>query len=78
MNQFIDANELGTSASVRTLFRYFDAAGDGDYAVTYDEALAGINTIAEQVGHFYNEINYFRNFFDTDNDECVTHDEMQT
>lgn len=63
--------------STRTLFKYFEEAGDGNYAVTFDEALAGITKLAGEVGHFYDEFNYFWNFFDANDDECVSHNEIQ-
>ena len=45
---------------MRSFFQYFDAAsGNGDLMLTRDEAIAGTLDLAEKIGYFYEEFNYY-------------------
>lgn len=60
-------------------FKYFDNQhGDQDYKLTLEEMNEGIAALAAQIGGFYEEYNFWWDYFNMDNDECVTLEELQT
>jgi len=69
-------------AATKTFFKWFDLNGDGNSAITKEEALAGLTQLAGMLSYFYDEFNYYWHFF---NDEqmstveghgCVTEQEF--
>lgn len=81
-NQWIDSlpdSYLGTEVEAqRALFQYFDASsGNADFALSRDEAEAGVTDLMSKIGYFYDDYNFYWQFFDKDDDTCVTLEELE-
>jgi hypothetical protein len=57
---------------MKAFFKSFDRQGDQSYAMSREEMRAGVQQMADEVGYFYSEFNFYWQFFDVDNDGCVT------
>ena len=59
---------------MQSFFLYFD---DGDLMLTRDEAIDGLTDLADKIGYFEAEYNYYMSFFDVNDDECIMENELK-
>lgn len=85
INQFIPSLpdsmfDEADKKAMEAFFKYFDYkyGSEQDFKMSKDEMMAGILDLASQVGYFYAEYNFWWDYFDMDNDGCISNEELHT
>lgn len=86
-NNWLDTTEVDYYGQVmgekekeasKTFFKFFDQKlGNADYMLSKEEALNGVSILADKVGYFQDEFNYYWHFFNVDDDQCIMINEVK-